>query len=78
MAGERHAMCESAFVVSLGAGGTVAADAGLLCVRATVFGDKVNGQPAESNNSDYLPIQHKLIGFYNRDGVLTARYELDT
>jgi hypothetical protein len=28
-------------------------------------------------NSDYFPIQHKLAGFYNRDGVSTARYELN-
>jgi hypothetical protein len=34
-------------------------------------------------HSDYFPIQHKLTGFYNRDGflqqrwsVFTARYEL--
>jgi hypothetical protein len=27
-------------------------------------------------NSDYFPTQHLLIGFYNRDEVLTARYEL--
>jgi hypothetical protein len=27
-------------------------------------------------NSDYFPIQHELIEFYNRDGVFTARYEL--
>jgi hypothetical protein len=24
-------------------------------------------------NSDYFPIQHKLIGFYNRDGVCLLR-----
>jgi len=28
-------------------------------------------------NSDYFPIQHWLTGFYNRDGVFTARYGLD-
>ena len=27
-------------------------------------------------NSDLCHLQHKLIGFYNRDEVLTARYEL--
>ena len=26
-------------------------------------------------NSDYFSIQHKLTGFYYRDGVFTARYE---
>jgi hypothetical protein len=28
-------------------------------------------------NSDYFPIQHWLTGFYNPDGVFTARYGLD-
>jgi len=28
-------------------------------------------------NSDYVPIQHQLVGFYNRDSVFTARYGLD-
>jgi len=28
-------------------------------------------------NSDYFPIQRWLTGFYNRDGVFTARYEPD-
>jgi hypothetical protein len=28
-------------------------------------------------NSDYFPTQHLLTGFYNRDGVFTARYGLD-
>ena len=27
-------------------------------------------------NSDYFPIQHQLTGFYNREGVFTARYGL--
>jgi len=27
-------------------------------------------------NSDYFPTQHLLTGFYNRDGVFTARYGL--
>ena len=27
-------------------------------------------------NSDLCHLQHKLIGFYNRDEVFTARYEL--
>jgi hypothetical protein len=27
-------------------------------------------------NSNFCPIQHKLIGFYNRDEVFTARYGL--
>jgi len=27
-------------------------------------------------NSDYFTVQHWLIGFYNRDGVFTARYVL--
>jgi hypothetical protein len=27
-------------------------------------------------NSDYFPIQSKLVGFYNRHGVFTAPYEL--
>ena len=28
-------------------------------------------------NSDLCHSQHKVIGFYNRDEVFTARYELD-
>ena len=28
-------------------------------------------------NSNYLPIQHKVTSFCNRDGVFTARYELN-
>jgi len=28
-------------------------------------------------NSDYFPMQLYLTGFYNRDGVFTARYGLD-
>ena len=28
-------------------------------------------------NSDLCHLQHKLIGFYNRDEVFTVRYELD-
>jgi len=27
-------------------------------------------------NNDFYPPQHKLIGFYNRDEVFTARYGL--
>jgi len=27
-------------------------------------------------NSDYFPIRHQLTGFYNGDGVFTARYGL--
>jgi hypothetical protein len=26
---------------------------------------------------NYLPTQHYVIGIYNRDGVFTARYELN-
>ena len=28
-------------------------------------------------NSDYFTVQHWLVGFYNWDGVFTARYELN-
>lgn len=28
-------------------------------------------------NSDYFPIQHYMICFYNPDGVFSARYELN-
>ena len=27
-------------------------------------------------NSDYFTVQHWMVGFYNHDGVFTARYEL--
>jgi len=27
-------------------------------------------------NSDYFTVQHWLVGFYNWDGVFTARYGL--
>jgi len=28
-------------------------------------------------NGDYFPTQYYMTGFYNRDGVFTARYELN-
>jgi len=30
-----------------------------------------------TTNNIYFSIQHCMTGFYNRDGVFTARYELD-